>query len=341
MRNAECIARPSSRSFRAWERTFHFNSAFRIPHSALGPGHEGAVGGRRHRRPSHPRTRAGAGAARCRAERRTAARRRQAWHRGRAVAASAVPPSPPADRADLSARLVAQRALAVARAPRVARRGSAVARGAAGDRHRDRRLRRGADRAARAARWYSHRAGRGERVPRTHHPVAGARRAPGAPRVSRSARAAVTRCLHRGVHARQPSAAQAAALARYAVPERVVVRGFFDSMTEPYRAADLVVSRAGAMTVAELCAWGKPSILVPLPTAAANHQTHNAHALAAAGAALFLAEHDLTAHALAQLIGELLGDPARLASLAARARARGHPNASRAIVPRILTLVPR
>src|SRR5207244_6642494 len=101
-------------------------------------------------------------------------------------------------------------------------------------------------------------------------------------------------------------AAHAAALARYAVPERVVVRGFFDSMTEPYRAADLVVSRAGAMTVAELCAWGKPSILVPLPTAAANHQTHNARALAAAGAALFLAEHDLTAHALAQLIGELL-----------------------------------
>jgi len=136
-------------------------------------------------------------------------------------------------------------------------------------------------------------------------------------------------------------AAHAAALARYAVPERVVVRGFFDSMTEPYRAADLVVSRAGAMTVAELCAWGKPSILVPLPTAAANHQTHNARALAAAGAALQLAEHDFTAPALARLIGELLGDPARLASLADRARARGHPNASREIVSRILTLVTR
>src|SRR5437870_10476895 len=136
-------------------------------------------------------------------------------------------------------------------------------------------------------------------------------------------------------------AAHAAALARYAVPERVVVRGFFDSMTEPYRAADLVVSRAGAMTVAELCAWGKPSILVPLPTSAANHQTHNANALAAAGAALHLAERDLTAHALGQVIGQLLGDPARLASLAERARARGHPNASREIVSRILTLVAR
>jgi UDP-N-acetylglucosamine--N-acetylmuramyl-(pentapeptide) pyrophosphoryl-undecaprenol N-acetylglucosamine transferase len=133
--------------------------------------------------------------------------------------------------------------------------------------------------------------------------------------------------------------AQAANLARYAVPERVVVRGFFDSMTEPYRAADLVVSRAGAMTVAELCAWGKASILVPLPTAAANHQTHNARALAAAGAAWHLPEHDLTAPGLAQLINELLGDVARLASLGDRARARGHPNASREIVSRILTLV--
>ena len=134
-------------------------------------------------------------------------------------------------------------------------------------------------------------------------------------------------------------AAHEAALRRYAVPGRVVVRGFFDPIAEAYRAADLVVARAGAMTVAELCAWGKPSVLVPLPTSAANHQTHNARALAAAGAAIHLAEHDLSAHALAGLITELLGEPARLEALAARARARGHPNASREIVSRILTIV--
>src|SRR5438445_605977 len=133
--------------------------------------------------------------------------------------------------------------------------------------------------------------------------------------------------------------AQANALARYAVPGRVVVRGFFDPIAAAYRVADLVVARAGAMTVAELCAWGKPSVLVPLPTSAANHQTHNARALAAAGAAIHLAEHDLSAHALAGLITELLGEPARLEALAARARARGHPNASREIVSRILTIV--
>src|SRR5437879_13182570 len=79
------------------------------------------------------------------------------------------------------------------------------------------------------------------------------------------------------------------ALARYAAPGRVVIRGFFDPMTTPYRAADVVVARAGAMTVAELCAWGQPSILIPLPSAAADHQTTNGAAPAEAGAAMPLA----------------------------------------------------
>src|SRR5213078_4153954 len=130
-------------------------------------------------------------------------------------------------------------------------------------------------------------------------------------------------------------AAHAAALARYAVPERVVVRGFFDAMTEAYHAADLVVSRAGAMTVAELCAWGKPSILVPLPTAAADHQTRNASALAAVGAAIQLSEEHLSPFTLAEQVTSLLADRSQLDSLGARAKARGHPNAAREIVSRI------
>jgi UDP-N-acetylglucosamine--N-acetylmuramyl-(pentapeptide) pyrophosphoryl-undecaprenol N-acetylglucosamine transferase len=129
------------------------------------------------------------------------------------------------------------------------------------------------------------------------------------------------------------------ALARYAAPGRVVIRGFFDPMTVPYRAADVVVARAGAMTVAELCAWGKPSILVPLPSAAADHQAQNARALAEAGAAIHLPERDLTAYALADQVSQLLGDRTRLESVAARARARGNPNAAREIVSKILTVV--
>ncbi len=134
-------------------------------------------------------------------------------------------------------------------------------------------------------------------------------------------------------------AAHAAALARYAVPGRVVVRGFFDPMSVAYRAAELVVARAGAMTVAELCAWGKPSILVPLPTAAADHQTRNARALAEAGAAIHVPEPELSPHALAERVTGLLADRYRLESLAARARQRGHPHAAQDIMSRILTLL--
>lgn len=92
------------------------------------------------------------------------------------------------------------------------------------------------------------------------------------------------------------------------------------------------------MTVAELCAWGKPSILVPLPTAAADHQTHNARALAAAGAAIHLAEQQLTPFTLADQVRALVTDRPRLDALAAHARSRGHPDAAREIVSRILTL---
>src|SRR5436190_5995724 len=128
------------------------------------------------------------------------------------------------------------------------------------------------------------------------------------------------------------------ALARYAAPGRVVTRGFFDPMTIPYRAADLVVARAGAMTVAELCAWGKASILVPLPSAAADHQAHNARALAEGGAAVLLAERDLSPASLARVITDLFADRSRLTTLAAQARRRGRPNAAQEVVSQILTL---
>jgi len=130
-----------------------------------------------------------------------------------------------------------------------------------------------------------------------------------------------------------------AACVRYAAPGRVAVHGFFDPMAAAYRAADLVVCRAGAMTTAELCAWGKPSVLVPLPTATADHQTHNARTLAAAGAAVHFAERDLTGDALGRLVTALLGDPGRLAAVSGAALSRGKPDAARQIVSKILTLV--
>ena len=125
---------------------------------------------------------------------------------------------------------------------------------------------------------------------------------------------------------------------RFEAPGHVVVRGFLDPIAPAYQAADLVVSRAGS-TVAELCAWGKASVLVPLPSAAADHQTFNARALADAGAAVLLPERDLSPQSLAGVVTSLVRDPGRLASLAAVARGRGHPDAARVTMSKILTLL--
>ncbi len=99
--------------------------------------------------------------------------------------------------------------------------------------------------------------------------------------------------------------------ARYHRPPHVQVLDFLDPMGEGYAVADLVVSRAGMITVAELCAWGLANVLVPLPTAAADHQTHNARVLAASGASVLLPQAELTPDRLRDVITELLNDPDR------------------------------
>jgi UDP-N-acetylglucosamine--N-acetylmuramyl-(pentapeptide) pyrophosphoryl-undecaprenol N-acetylglucosamine transferase len=131
----------------------------------------------------------------------------------------------------------------------------------------------------------------------------------------------------------------AGTFARYAVAGRVVVQGFFDPIARAYRAADVVVCRAGAMTLAEVCAWGKAAVLVPLPHAAADHQEYNARALAAAGAAVVLPESQLNGRTLASTVRALFDDAARRGALASRASERGRPDAARAIVSKIMTLV--
>jgi len=126
--------------------------------------------------------------------------------------------------------------------------------------------------------------------------------------------------------------------ASLAVPSRVVVRGFFDPISPAYAAADLVVARAGAMTVAELCAWGKASILVPLPTAAADHQTFNARALANAGASVMMLESELSPEPFSKTVTALAHERARLEELGRSAQKRGHPNAARTIMEKVLEL---
>ena len=125
---------------------------------------------------------------------------------------------------------------------------------------------------------------------------------------------------------------------RYQAPQ-VHVFDFLDPMGDAYAVSDLVVSRAGMITVAELCAWGLPNILIPLPTAAADHQTHNARVLAEAGASLLLPQSELTAARLGTTIKNLLDDPSRRQQMADRALSRGRPNSAREIVYKLLTLI--
>lgn len=119
--------------------------------------------------------------------------------------------------------------------------------------------------------------------------------------------------------------AQAAYLEAMAPAE---VSPFIDDMPGAFARADLVLCRSGASTVAEITAAGKPAIFVPLPTAADDHQRHNAETLASSGAARLLPQSELSAERLTSEVAGLLRDPAELARMSQAARAFAHPNAA-------------
>jgi UDP-N-acetylglucosamine--N-acetylmuramyl-(pentapeptide) pyrophosphoryl-undecaprenol N-acetylglucosamine transferase len=110
------------------------------------------------------------------------------------------------------------------------------------------------------------------------------------------------------------------------------VRDFIDDMAAEYARADLIVSRSGATTVAELTAIGRPAILIPYPTAADDHQTVNARELAEAGAALVFPQKDLDAATLATRIQELMEHPDHLERMRSAMKSLGRPDAAGAIV---------
>lgn len=106
------------------------------------------------------------------------------------------------------------------------------------------------------------------------------------------------------------------------------VRAFLDDMPARLASADLVVSRSGATTVAELTAAGRASLLVPFPFAAGDHQRANARALERAGAALMLDPDDLSAASLAARVRELVSDAARIDAMSQAARGLARPDAA-------------
>jgi UDP-N-acetylglucosamine--N-acetylmuramyl-(pentapeptide) pyrophosphoryl-undecaprenol N-acetylglucosamine transferase len=120
---------------------------------------------------------------------------------------------------------------------------------------------------------------------------------------------------------------------------QAVVDAFLYDMGRQLAEADVIVSRAGATTLAEVTAAGRAAILIPLPTATDDHQRKNAEALAAAGGAEVLLQGDLTAERLADSILSLAADPQRRVRIARAARAFARPDAARVIVDRAMALV--
>jgi UDP-N-acetylglucosamine--N-acetylmuramyl-(pentapeptide) pyrophosphoryl-undecaprenol N-acetylglucosamine transferase len=119
------------------------------------------------------------------------------------------------------------------------------------------------------------------------------------------------------------------------------VSSFIMDMAAAYRAADLLICRAGATSLAEITASGKASVLIPLPSAVGDHQTRNAEILADAGAAERIAEADLDGPRLAALIERLHRDPAAIRRMEIAAAALGNRRAAADIVDDCLALVAR
>lgn len=109
-------------------------------------------------------------------------------------------------------------------------------------------------------------------------------------------------------------------------PTRWEVRAFIDDMPVQYAACDLVLARSGS-TVSELAAAGRPSLLVPFPQAADDHQRRNAEVLVAAGAAVMLLQADLTAETLLAKLVEMLHNREGLQAMGQRAKTLAHPGA--------------
>ncbi len=118
----------------------------------------------------------------------------------------------------------------------------------------------------------------------------------------------------------------------------VAIVPFIDDVPAALASADVVIQRAGASAVAEVCAVGRPPILIPYPFAAGNHQLHNARALEAEGAAICVPSEDAKPELLAGHLVALATDPARRTAMAERAREHGRPEASRLIAEDLLSV---
>ena len=118
------------------------------------------------------------------------------------------------------------------------------------------------------------------------------------------------------------------------------LNNFFDDFPARLASSHLVIARAGASTVAEVATVGRPSILVPFPYAADDHQARNAHAVNDAGAGWILPEAAFSADTLRGRIESLFGMPVVLERTAANAKALGRPEAAKNLADLVVQLIP-
>jgi UDP-N-acetylglucosamine--N-acetylmuramyl-(pentapeptide) pyrophosphoryl-undecaprenol N-acetylglucosamine transferase len=166
----------------------------------------------------------------------------------------------------------------------------------------------------------------------------------GAARLNAVVPFAVARLAETGisVHVRHQAGERGLDAARAAYAEAKVaadVAPFIEDMARAYADADLVICRAGALTISELAAVGVASILVPFPAAVDDHQTFNAQFLVREGAAVLIADRDLTAERLAGTLRELCAGRGKLLAMAERARLVAKPRAAEDLAAACLELL--
>ena len=125
----------------------------------------------------------------------------------------------------------------------------------------------------------------------------------------------------------------------FAPGDSLVVKEYINNMPELLAAADLVISRAGALTLAELEAVGRAAVLIPSPNVAENHQYYNALELQNAGAAIVIEEKDLTGVKLIETVHALLAEPGKLTAMGTAAKTLGNPKSLELITAKLLELV--
>ena len=123
-----------------------------------------------------------------------------------------------------------------------------------------------------------------------------------------------------------------------AITGNIIIQPYTHDMAAAYNISDLVVARAGGMTLSEITALGKPSVIVPSPNVAGNHQVYNANVVEKAGAALVISENENVIENIVKESLSLISDKKRLSAMGAASKDLGRPNAAASICRELIAL---